>query len=203
MPNWISNELTVTGSKDDMAAFYKAAAGHSRKYVCMQDTDWESFTDIRLEAAIASLESMEPTKESHFSFHALIPVPDAVLLMPYDPGQFEGLVKSNKIYADFCEKHNVTCSGYDWERENWGVIWGDCHTDIHTREDDSFVVSFDTAWTVPDIFLEKVSIIFPNLAFSMYSSDSSSRTYRTITFVNGVMIEHYEGDLDDDEEVFE
>jgi hypothetical protein len=200
VPNWITNELTVTGSKDDMAAFYKAAAGHSRDYVCMQDTDWESFTDIRLEAAIASLESMEPTKKSHFSFHALIPVPDAVLLMPYDPGQFERLVNSNKIYADFCKKHNVTCSGYDWERENWGVIWGDCHTDIHTREDETFVVHFDTAWAAPDTFVEKISALFPRLAFSLHSADCSSRTYWTISFVNGEEIESSSGPYDDHEE---
>jgi len=203
MPNWIPNELTVTGSKDDMAAFYKAAAGHSHKYVSTKDTDWGSFTDIMLEAAVSNAEYFKSMEKSDFSFHALIPVPNAVLLMPYDPSRFRDLVSDNKTYAEFCKKHNVTCSGYEWERENWGVGWGDCHTYIHTREDDSFVVSFDTAWTVPDIFLEKVSAIFPNLAFSMYSSDSSSRTYRTITFVNGVMIEHYEGDLDDDEEVFE
>lgn len=202
MPNWISNELTVTGSKDDMAAFYKAAAGRSHKYVSMQDTDWGSFTDISLEATIASMEDLKNQEKSDFSFHALIPVPDAVLIMPYDPSQFANLVNSNKIYADFCKKHDVSCSGYDWERQNWGVIWGDCHPDIHTREDEIFVVLFHTPWSIPDVFTEKVSAMFPNLVFYLSYTDSTGGTCGTITFLNGVVTysnheNYYEEELSD------
>ena len=66
---------------------------------------------------------------------------------------------------------------YDWEYENWGVKWGDCHTHILDESDNelpdgSYKVDyqFDTPWGTADNAFLKISAMFPTLRFDFFGS---------------------------------
>src|ERR1019366_6470474 len=64
MPNWCSNNLTITGPKADVEAFKAKAVGHS---------PWE-----------------EPKGEPDaLNFHSLVPVPEEVLIAGYEAGGYD------------------------------------------------------------------------------------------------------------------
>jgi hypothetical protein len=62
---------------------------------------------------------------------------------------------------------------YGWNVANWGTKW-DCntrHTGIETNEDTVLQVSFDSAWSPPIKWLDKVQKDFPTLNFKLTFSE--------------------------------
>jgi len=74
------------------------------------------------------------------------------------------------LYAEpveaLVEKYG-TDNAYNWAIMNWGVKWGDCHTEEPVVFEKSLQVSFDTPWDVMHKFFDKVSQDFPNLIFTL------------------------------------
>lgn len=66
MPNWCSNQLTVTGPKTDLRAFKKMAVGHS---------PWEE---------VAKDEKLNP-----LNFHSLVSIPAVVLQAGYQEAGYD------------------------------------------------------------------------------------------------------------------
>jgi len=63
---------------------------------------------------------------------------------------------------------------YSWNNSNWGTKW-DCHTrdtGIDTNEDTVLQFSFDSAWSPPTFWLQKVQQDFPTLKFKLTYSES-------------------------------
>ncbi len=200
MPNWVYCNVNVSGPAEDMAAFRAAARKGVRFYPENSDSDWGDFTDIQLEALMqeaARLQEVESKDE--FDFHSLYPVPLAVQVMPYDDGTLNRLIKSNPAVAAFCKKYDVV-SGYDWERMNWGVKWGDCQTEITDESPESFSLYFETAWSPPHEFWKKVSADYPTLTISMDYSEEMSHFAGESEYHGGeAYINEWQPDLDDDD----
>jgi hypothetical protein len=57
---------------------------------------------------------------------------------------------------------------YDWNIQNWGTKWN-ANTNYYDYEEDSeqFTVDFDTAWSPPIAWLEKVVAKYPELTFNL------------------------------------
>ena len=56
---------------------------------------------------------------------------------------------------------------YNWHIENWGTKWDvECYEDAQI-EDDHVELSFDSAWSPPVIWLEKVAKNYPKLKFAL------------------------------------
>ena len=75
------------------------------------------------------------------NFHSLVPVPDQVLKAGYE------------------------AAGYDWERENWGCKWGAENPTLLDEWEGCLIYEFDTAWSPPTEFLQKVAVQLPALVF--------------------------------------
>jgi len=61
---------------------------------------------------------------------------------------------------------------YEWCYENWGTKWNPITTSIEISKHD-IIINMDTAWSPPIKWLEKASIKYPSLEFSMDSIECS------------------------------
>jgi hypothetical protein len=203
MPNWVYCTTHITGPAEDMARFY-AAARKGNRFHLKQDgmEDWGCFTDIQLESLMQeALEYQAANNKDDFSFHSLYPVPIGVQVMPYDPHSFhEGLAK-NPAIAAFCQKHDVTMAGYDWEYANWGTKWGDCNTEVYDVSDTHMNLYFETAWSAPHNFWKKVSADYPTLTFSMSYEEEMRQFAGEATYEAGeASIDEWEPEYDSEDE---
>jgi Api92-like protein with ferredoxin domain len=101
-------------------------------------------------------DKLDEPKISVFSFHQLVPIPDDVQKNQYGDGGYR--------------------SGYNVERELWGVKWGAYDEELVRHEDNYAEYRFTTAWSPPEVLLLKASELFPSLTFYLsYSEESPSR----------------------------
>ena len=63
------------------------------------------------------------------------------------------------------EKYGAT-NWYDWNCSNWGTKW-DVDIDIYEENDCEMYMSFDSAWSPPTNWLNKVSEDYPKLHFTL------------------------------------
>lgn len=81
-----------------------------------------------------------------FTMHGLVPVPEEVQRKGYNE------------------------AGYDWQISNWGTKWDVNPEIIDQREDNgrTFMhLSFQSAWSPPEIWLLKAATQFPDLHFTL------------------------------------
>lgn len=103
MPNWCTNELTITGDPKQIAKFKKRAKA----------------------------------KDTALSLNKFLPLP--------------------KDQAD---------NWYDWHINNWGTKW-DIDATLEDEWEEGLSYSFDSAWSPPVQWLEKVSKDYPELEFRL------------------------------------
>lgn len=157
MPNWCQNNLDIEGPPEDIARFMKKAEGPTQNY---NDDDgvsvWPLHDDIRVRARISM--TPEPGEVSLFSFHALYPVPDDVMKLPYDDNT------ARKVGDLLGEP--VPYGGYTWENQHWGCKWGGSEVDRACAHD-YLQYSFSTPWGAPTDLFDKVAKDWPTLTFSL------------------------------------
>ena len=67
---------------------------------------------------------------------------------------------------EFVKKYGVA-NWYDWRVKNYGTKWDCSTTDFDTDVPTEFQVTFDSAWSPPIAWLEKVQKDFPTLKFKL------------------------------------
>ena len=80
------------------------------------------------------------------SFHAQVPMP--------------------KKHISANAKSAKDDGGYSWSSKHWGTKW-DCYEEHLDHDKTSTLYSFDTAWSPPFAWVEKVSRKFPHLKFNV------------------------------------
>ena len=65
---------------------------------------------------------------------------------------------------------------YDWRRMNWGVKW-DADESGFWKDGDDWMISFQTPWGPPCIFMEKLSKQFPKITFILQFADEGYGEY--------------------------
>ena len=92
------------------------------------------------------LESEQP-----IDFEKIIPPPDNL---------FRGNIGNDE--EKYCKDNNLP-NWYDWNRENWGTKWNAAYGEIRpSKQGDSTVLFFDTAWGLPLPILEKIEHMLMN-----------------------------------------
>jgi hypothetical protein len=176
MPNWCTNNLTITGNKETVLALMDRAASGEHNYVGPfnnrpEEFDWGSFTPIQMELLMKDDDLFIDKSDSRslFSFHAFVPVPREIMLSPYDPNRLKEMTVK---YPEWFSRFPNLIAGYDWEHKNFGVKWGANSPEIedHGGDDENYSVtySFDTAWAPPTEFLHRLSALYPTLSFEHF-----------------------------------
>ena len=140
MPNWCSNDLVVTGDTDSLREWSEQ---------CL-DQEVEDMTN-------------------EFTWENLLPVPEELR-------EKEGF-GSVAFARSIGEKPETTAeqerlldlygatSWWDWCVTHWGTKWGPVDSTCYGKDDSSYSVSFDTAWSPPEGAILKMSELFPDLIF--------------------------------------
>ena len=102
-------------------------------------------------------------------------------LVPF-PTELEGediLDKEGNVFGKA-----FTDDGYSWCLRNWGTKWGDCETQV-TVNGDYLVIRYETAWSPALEGLERVSLLFPTLAFQTDWVEEGMQSIGAASFQNG------------------
>ena len=177
MPNWCNTRMTITGSKEECERF---VAGVQHEEVEEKIYDWTT----------SPVTETGTKMVTHLSiFRGYLPCPQELyeINSPVREEQAE-------LAQQMQEKYGCT-NWYDWQHNNWGVKWGDCHTHILDESDNelpdgSYKVDyqFDTAWgTADDAFL-KISAMFPTLRFDFFHDEEAGFFQGCQVMKNGELV---------------
>ena len=149
MPNWVSNTITATAeSKTQLDAFLEKAKGEQ--------------SQIRSEG------------NEDFHFGAFVHPSDENL--PYYKGEIEEEKPEGWEEMTPAEQmaHSLKFSGrnwYDWNITNWGTKWDAGDTHIERVGDLDALISFQTAWAIPEPILHAIAEQHPELTFNIWAEE--------------------------------
>ena len=173
MPNWAENRLTVTGDPRRVAEFDKAFKGRPAAWPLQEFVKWGKTPEEVAEIEVANQEEIETERHC---FNALYPVPEEVLEVGYSVPTAIG--ESAKVLHDFdfvgkspaetpaaLRDPKKWRDGYTWCVSHWGTKWDVEEMHDATLEGGLAEYTFDTAWSPPIEWLEKVARDWAELEF--------------------------------------
>lgn len=75
---------------------------------------------------------------------------------------------------------------YSWQRENWGIKWGDCETQIEW--DDPLVLKFWTPNTPPVAGVSQIAALYPALAFHLKYDEPNCELLGIVEWSEGKIV---------------
>jgi len=88
-------------------------------------------------------------KDGEFTFNAVEPMPDELRGTTFP-------VYDNKNEEELIKKYGYS-NWYEWCLNNWGVKWDACETYIPNKNNGGITISFESPWSIPEIYLIKLS----------------------------------------------
>ena len=85
---------------------------------------------------------------------------------------------------------------YDWSVKNWSTKWEASSVSFDFPADDCAVVLFDTAWSAPFGFLQKVIERYPQGEYELGYAEGGMGFWGSTRFVDGALVEEFEGSGD-------
>lgn len=131
MPNWCSNELTVSGEQKQIAKFRK----------------------------LAEQKNKDGEKQA-LSLGNFYPEPDYTKVAVYST--FKGLSGDKRDKPVKPDR-----AWYDWRLQHWGTKWELSNVELIDEDTEYLVYGFDTAWSPPVEWFEKVAKDYPELTFRL------------------------------------
>jgi hypothetical protein len=136
MPNWVSNELLITGDKNNIDKLYD---------------------DITVNEGEFSLANTMPTPPELTEIHSgSITIDDVQYTAWYEDEDGTRRPVLDMTLDDLNAKYNCNNS-IDWQYLNWGTKWGDLETRIIDKDDKSIILTFQSAWGEPFLLLQHIA----------------------------------------------
>lgn len=159
MPNWCFNELTVSGSAEAMAEFYT-----------MLDND----SEFRMNSFLPQPEELRGTTSPN-QFRPLDEkkpevINGSVVMIEVDADGLT-LEEFTAHKAELREKYGYD-NWYDWNIANYGTKWDLNDAGEQYRNETSYGVCYDTAWSPNCEFVVAISAMFPELEFELTYNES-------------------------------
>lgn len=165
MPNWCSNTLEVRGDKEQLKQFREKSSNEN----------------------------------GDFTMGGLLPTPTELteMISPVmwrgDETDLEGKV-AFEAEAKRIEQTYGHSDWYSWNTYNWGTKWDVSDPINQFMDDDTFIVSYDTAWSPNINFVEQVSGMFPDLEFRLSFMEPGCNFCGVAHCINGE-VEVSEGEI--------
>ncbi len=170
MPNWVENDLTVTGKRNDIKKFQAAVKG--------DEPDAEGYNRL-------------------IDANKIIPYPkeyaDADKAAHDWDNEEAAKTKANPSYHS--DWHNRPADGYnnggyDWCMKNWGTNQNLAHFNVddirqNSNGDWEKLYHFDTANSEPTPIIRTLGEIYPELTFELRYFDSSNEWNGIFVMENG------------------
>lgn len=194
MPNWCSNKLVISGSKEEIARFAQTL-GEDGKFSFSQTVPMPKELEGIVSGPIPVVREVPVEDENN-------PPEDA--RKSFETGKLVQLIEVPQAKLDeYMQLYGVT-DWYGWNILNWGTKW-DLSDVKMTVEDEELYCWFDTAWSPPNVWVTSVSQQFPELTFTLRCAEGGVGFYGSFTVVNGAIIEDirdcsfYKPDLTEDD----
>lgn len=163
MPNWTFNSLSVSGKKEILADF------------------------VSKTLVPCNMSSEEQYDESdRFTFNILHPTPKPLEGDVSPLRKLEG--ETDEEYKKRMNKNKRLYGAEDWYRwriDNWGTKWDASSTYVQQLDDTNFNVQFNTAWSPPIDWFEKVIPMYPQLEFDLIFDEESLDFCGRMSGING------------------
>lgn len=197
MPNWCENRLVVRGDPRRVEEFDRAFKGRPAPWPL---AGYEKHGKTAEEVAELEAKRQQEWAEQEpvYCFNALYPVPEEVLRVgysvPYDGGSLD------ERLHDLFDPQKWR-DGYSWCVSHWGTKW-DVDGDVvkigaGVDAGEGYVeYGFDTAWSPPCPWLERVAGNWPDLKFELVYYEGGVGFAGRLVFEGGRIVEdcYVEGD---------
>lgn len=195
MPNWCSCGLIITGTPEKIKVF-KGEMGDKFTFGTFfprPEVLGEIHDGLKVVDGVVCHHWRERTERIEtIEEGGLIHIETRVSYIPVSPDE---LAKLAREYG--------ALSWYDWSLANWGTKWDVGNNSKLLQESDEMLhLTFDTAWSPPVEFLEKLSRRFPTMVFDLGYAEGGIGFYGHCQFRSGYQIGgmHVEGFWKDREE---
>lgn len=143
MPNWVSNQLKITGPKEELDRFQQQAG--------------QAYTTKKQNFSDKGIEWEDETYQEPLSFWNFIK-PDEAIMEEYFGPQPQG-----QSFAEAIQ--HKTNHWYDWNVRTWGCKWDASYVQCDRDSDTKLVYSFETPWSAPEPVFQEMVASFPKLDF--------------------------------------
>jgi len=181
MPNWTSNNLTVTGKPADLKKFIKAVKSKERAF------DFENIVPMPKELCGITTGSCIINGVKCDMWRDMGPsgAPE-----PIDKEEMAVIKKATGGHG----------SWYDWSCANWGTKWNASDVAGPDAGSGSVTYRFDTAWCAPMPLLVAASKMFPSLTLSVHCEHEGDSRWDEFSIKKGVVTDGDTGEVEMDEE---
>ena len=169
MPNWCYNDLVITGKTETLRGFVND--------ITVAEPTEENPNGTRLK-----LSSLYPCPEELHEYQS--PLRADKDGKPLSDEEREALA------TRFMAQYGAT-DWYDWCNTHWGTKWGDSDTEITSDLSDGNTelrIRYETAWSPASGLIAKISSLYPQLVFSVVSTEESDAFLCYQVFHNGKVV---------------
>lgn len=194
MPNWVFNNITVTGDQESLDALATMLNQPYETYHhdFIKDEGMVPATQTFSNPVFAFRNITAPPAEIADEYWALQPKVKSDNNDTKDPNWF----------ADILKASSVSNHWYDWNNRVWGTKWdvgvrdGDTYPETSMDKGDGFIYyRFQTAWSpVIELLVQDLSPKFPTLKF-VYEYEEEQGWGGSVVFQNGDILESSEYDI--------
>jgi hypothetical protein len=171
MPNWCEGELTVKGSKAELAKFRDAVTSDQP----IKSEPEEVLDRITLKPDIDI---------SYLDANKIIPYPKEYA--DADKAEHEAARQEQRPFS-VTVPDGYNHGGYEWCNRNWGTKWGFCSLTREIRPRSIFY-SFQTAWSPPEPLIRKMGEMFPALKFVYLYWECGAGYQGKMVIENGIVV---------------
>ena len=174
MPNWVFNNLTVSGDAVDLAKFKEEIAAPYTTYhrdLVSVSGEWAKNEDGSFKREI-----VESVHESDLSFwNAIAPTDIDAYFGGKDPKPANPDATVAETMAEIKRGFDEDNDWYNWNVRNWGSKWDACNAELDDRNQSKIAgfieYTFDTAWGIPEAGMVAMSAKYPELVFHLYAKE--------------------------------
>lgn len=170
MPNWVENELEVTGPPGKLLEFKEKARGKPHGYG--EDGEVKALCEDNFIPYPERFRELDRVTHGYEQAH---------------PDDWQGRPKDG-----------FNQGGYEWCCENWGTKWGFCHVELAEEAPGRLFYTFDTAWSPPEPLIRRMGTMFPELTFELTYYEAGMGFQGSLVIENGESVdekqETYSGD---------
>lgn len=183
MPNWVKHQVTIKGSKEEIARCYEQITKGEKGF---------SFKNI-----IPMPESLNVTcgSLSHIA-EKWSKASDEEKKKIEKKNRISNKKKAEmQVILDNIAKYGFP-TWYEWSIEKWGTKWDACEADCNCYEE-TITITFDTAWSTPVPIFMELSRQFPDITIYVeYADEDLGCNCGTYTISNGQILADETKDLE-------
>ena len=174
MPNWCSNDLEVSGEKQDLMNFKLFARGKGRDNVEETAFDENKFAPYPEKFQLID----ERADEDQRLWQKEIEKAGVAKMSEKDKEAW------HKAHPHRMMEDGYNQGGYDWCIANWGAR-GICQAELYSETDTKLNYGFDTAWSPPIPLVKKMGEMFLKLKFKLVYKEEGMGFKGNFTMKNG------------------